>query len=80
MILTDGSHHDVGNLFNICFSEFASALVEVNLGNLEDKDGKTSTQSLDNSQGEGSLVLSVNVGVLHTQDVLEIISILNNEA
>jgi hypothetical protein len=25
-------------------------------------------------------MLSVNVGVLHTQDVLEIISILNNEA
>ena len=50
------------------------------MGDLEDKDGKTSTHTLDDSQGEGSLVLSVNVGVLHTQDVLEIISILNNEA
>ncbi len=42
--------------------------------------GKTSAETLDDSQGEGNLVLSVNVGVLHTQDVLEIISILDNKA
>ena len=76
----DGSHHDVGNLFNICFPELTGALVEVDLGDLEDEDGETSAHTLDDSEGEGSFVLSVNVGVLHTQDVLEVISILNNEA
>ena len=50
------------------------------MGNLEGKGGETSTNTLDNSQGESSFVLSVNVGVLHTQNVLEVISICNYEA
>jgi len=50
------------------------------LGDLEGEDAESSSESLDDSKGEGCLVLSVNVGVLHTQDVLEVISILNYEA
>jgi len=50
------------------------------LGDFEDQNAETSTKTLDDSKSEGSLVLSVNVGVLHTQNVLEIISVLNNEA
>ena len=72
--------NNIGNLFNISFSKFTSTLVQVNLGNLEGQDGKTSTETLDDSKGEGGLLLSVNVGVLHTQDVHEVIGVLNNEA
>lgn len=79
-IITKWSRYNVGNLFNICFSELTSALVEVDLGDLEDQDAETSSKTLDDSKSEGSFVLSVNVGVLHTQNVLEIISVLNNEA
>ena len=71
---------NIGNLFNISLSELTGALVKVDLGNLHDQDGKTSTKSLDDSKREGGLLLSVNVGVLHTQDVNEIVSILDNKA
>ena len=76
----DGLGHNVRNLINICLGELASALLEVDLGDLEDEDGEAATESLNDSQREGCLVLSVNVGVLHTQNVLEVISVLNYEA
>ncbi len=69
---------DFVNLINICFIQFTSALVQINLGDFEGKCGKTSSETLDDSEGEGSLVLTINVGVLHTQNVLEVISILDN--
>ena len=71
---------NIGNLFNIFFGQLTSALVEVDLGNLEGKDGKTSAETLDDSQGEWGFLLSVKVGVLHTQDVDEVIWVLDYEA
>ena len=71
---------NIGNLFNIGFGQLTSTLVQVNLGNLEGQDGKTSTETLDDSQREGGFLFSVNVGVLHTQDVHELVGVRDNKA
>ena len=72
--------NNIGNLFNILLGQLTGALVKVNLGNLEGEDRETTTKTLDDSQGEGGLLLSLNVGVLHTQDVHEVIRFGDNEA
>lgn len=61
-------------------SQFTSALVQVDLGDLASEVGEASTNTLDDSEGKCDLVLSVDVGILHTKNVLKVISVLNNEA
>ena len=78
--LTKRLLNDVGNLFNISFSQLTGALAHINLGDLESQVGKTSAKTFDDSQGEGGLVSTVDVSVLHTQDVLEISSVLEYES
>ena len=78
--LTQRLLNDVGNLFNISFSEFTGTLAHVDLGDLKSQVGEASAKTLDDSQCEGSLVSSVDVSVLHTQDVLEISSVLKYES
>ena len=78
--LTKRLLNDVGNLFNISFSQLTGALAHIDLGDLESQVGKTSAETLDDSQGEGGLVSTVDVSVLHTQDVLEISSILEDKS
>lgn len=46
-------------------------LVEVDLGDLEDEVGESSAYSLDDSEGEHDLSLSVNVSILNSQNVSE---------
>ena len=60
--------------------ELTSTLVQVDLSNLAGEVGEASTDTLDDSEGKCDLVLSVDVGVLHTKNVLKVISVLNNEA
>ena len=78
--LTKRLLNDVGNLFNISFSQLTGALAHIDLGDLKSKVGEASAKTLDDSQCEGSLVSSVDVSVLHTQDVLEISSILEDKS
>ena len=75
-----GLGNNIGNLINILLSKLTSALVKVNLGNLEYQNGETTTKTLDDSQGEGGFLLSLNVCVLHTQNVHEVIRFGDNEA
>lgn len=46
-------------------------LVEVDLGDLEDEVGESSANSLDDSEGEHDLSLTVNVSILNSQNVSE---------
>lgn len=46
-------------------------LVEIDLGDFEDEVRESSTNTLDNSDGEHDFTSSVNVGVLDTQNVSE---------
>ena len=50
--------------------------VEIDLGNLEDLNGESSTDTLDDSKSESDLVLSVDISVLNSQNVSEIVGLL----
>ena len=54
-------------------SSFNLPLVEVDLGDLEDEVGETSADTLDGSEGEHGLALSVDVCVLDSQNVSELL-------
>ena len=70
--LTGGLSEDVADLVDLFFGEVAGSAVDVHLSDLAGEDGETSADSLDNAEGEADLVLSVDVGVHHTEKVLEL--------
>ena len=47
-------------------------LVEIDISLLTSDVGETTTNTLDGSQGNGNLILTVNVGVEQTDNVLEL--------
>jgi hypothetical protein len=55
-------------------------LVEVDVGFLDDDVGVSSAYTLDSGQGEHDLLLSIDVGVEKTEDVLEGILIGNHKS
>ena len=78
--LTNGFGDNVINLCHLLLGELTGALVQIDLSNLAGKVGEASADTLDDSESECNLMLSVDVGVLHTKNVLKVISVLNNEA
>lgn len=54
-------------------------LVEIDVSLLAGDVGETTTDTLDRGQGNGDLVLAINVGVEETQNVLELIPLGNDE-
>ena len=79
-LLTDGLGDDVVDLLDFNFGELTSALGGVDLRNAEHQKGESAAETLDDAETESSLLLAINVGVLHTQNVLEIVSVLNNQS
>ena len=73
-LLTEGLGENLGDLVDFGFAEFTGSSVVVDLSNLEDEAGESTTYTLDDSEGELYLVLSVHVGVLHTDNVVELVS------
>ena len=69
--LTGRLGEDVADLVDLLFGEVSGSSVGVHLGDLASKMCKSSADSLDNTEGEADLVLSVDVGVHHTKKVLE---------
>jgi hypothetical protein len=78
--LTEGLGDDVSNLLNFSFGEFAGTLGGVDLCDTENEEGEAATETLDDTETESSLMLTVDVGVLHTQNVLEIVSVRNDKS
>ena len=78
--LTNWLGDNVVNLGHLLLGEFTSAFVQVDLSNLAGKIGEASADTLDDSESKRNFVLSVDIGVLHTKNVLKVISVLNNEA
>lgn len=78
--LTERLGDDVGNLLNISFGELAGALGGFDLGNAEHEEAEPATETLDDAETEGGLLLTVDVGVLHTQNVLEFVGVLNDKS
>lgn len=76
----EGLGQDVGDLVHFFFGDLSGSLVGVDLGNLEDKTREVSSDTFDDSKSELDLVLTVHVGVLHSQNVLEIVSFLQYQS
>ena len=49
LLLTSGLSEDIVDLFNLLLGQFTSSLVKVDLGDLEDKVGESSTNTLNDS-------------------------------
>ena len=67
-----GLGEDVADLVDLLFGEVAGTSVGVDLGDLASKMSKSSTDTLDDTEREANLMLSVDVGVHHTEEVLEL--------
>ena len=70
------SSDDVGDNLDLVFNELAGSLLNVNLSDLEAKDSESSTDTFDLSETEWSLLFTVDVCVLHSQDVSEFVRVL----
>ena len=79
-LLTDGLIDDVANLLDLLFGKFTSTLGRVNLGNAEGENSEAAAETSDDAEAESSLLLAVDVGVLHTQNVLEILGVFEDES
>ena len=76
--VVEGLGDDIGNFVHLGFVELTGTSVEVDVGDFADEVGESSTNTLDDSEGEHNLDLTVNIGVLHSQDVSEIVSVLED--
>ncbi len=72
-LVLQGIGEDVGQTLNLLVGEGTSAAVDIDVGLLADQEGETDTNTLDATDGEGHLPLSLNVGVEETDDVLELL-------
>ena len=70
--LTGRLGEDVADLVDLLLGEVTSSSVGVNLSDLAGEDGESSADTCDLTEGEADLVLAVNVGVHHTEKVLEL--------
>ena len=68
-----GLGEDVGNLVDLIGLEVTGASVDIDLGDLAGESGETSADTGDDAEGEGDLLLAVDVGVHHTEEVLELV-------
>ena len=72
-VVLSWSGDDITDGLNLVVSDLSSSLVGVDLSDLEGKEGKSSTETSDLSETEWSLLFTVQVGVLHTKNVLEVV-------
>jgi hypothetical protein len=63
---------DVRDFVHLGLVELSSTSVEVNVGDLADEVGESSTNTLNNSESEHNLMFAVDVSVLHSQNVSEV--------
>lgn len=64
---------------HLSLSDLTGTLVDVNVSTLDNSVGEATADTLDSSKGVGDLLLTINVGVDHTENVLEVI-ILDNKS
>lgn len=71
---------NVADFVDFLWEEVTSSAVKIDLSNLADEDGESSSNTLDDTEGESYLMFSVYVGVLHTNQSLEISCTRQNNA
>merc|ERR1712170_65763 len=65
--------HDGLDLLHFSLSKLTGSLGSVDLGLLEDQVGESSAHTSDGGDGVGHLDVTIDVGVLHSQNMLEIL-------
>lgn len=70
-VVLQGILHDRDDTLHLFSSELTSTLAQVNLGTLANDARETTTNTRDGSQGILNLLLTINVGVQNTEDVLK---------
>lgn len=78
-LVLQGVLDDVDDTLKLLVGELTSALVHIDIGLLAHQVGVPATHTLDGSQGEHDLLLTLNVGVEETKDVLELVLIGDNK-
>ena len=78
-VVVGGSSDDVVHGVDFLLSDLSASLVEVDLGDLEGEDGESSSNTSDLSQTEGSLLFTVDVSVLDSQNMSKVIWVLQNQ-
>ena len=74
-VVVEGLGKDVVDLLNIFFFQLTSSLVQVNLSDLENEVGKSSANTLDGFKGEHGLAFTIDVCVLDSENVHELLSL-----
>merc|ERR1711972_878812 len=65
--------HDGLDLFHFGFSQLTSSLGSVDFGFFQDQVGESSAHTSDGGQSVGDFDVTIDVGVLHSQNMLEIL-------
>ena len=74
-----GLGEDVTNSVHFFFSELACSAAGVDLGDFAAEDAEAAAHTLDSTEGERALLLSIHVCVLHSENVLEVVSFLQDK-
>ena len=77
-VVVSWSSHDISDLLALILGDLTGSLVDVDLGDLEGQERETATNTTDLSEAEWSLLFTVQVCVLHTKNVLEVVWILKD--
>jgi hypothetical protein len=65
-IVISGSSDDVRDVLDLLLGQFTSSLMDIDGSLLESKEGESSTNTLDLTETEGGLLLTIKIGVLKT--------------
>ena len=74
--VVEGLGEDISDFVHLGLVELTGTSVEVDVGDLADEVGESSTNTLDDSKGEHNLDLTVDVSVLHSENVSELTGLL----
>jgi len=77
-VVINGISQDIINGLYLFFCQLTSALVNINLSLSKDKGSDTATNTFDLTKTIWGLLLSIQVSVLNTKNVVELISVLQN--
>lgn len=77
-VVINGISQDIINGLYLFFCQLTSALVNINLSFSKDKGSDTATNTFDLTKTIWGLLLSIQVSVLNTKNVVEFISVLQN--
>ena len=75
----DGLGEDVTNSVHFVFSQLTGSAAGVNLSDFAAEDAEATADTLNSTEGECGLMLSIHVCVLHSEKVLEFVSFLQDK-